>query len=142
MKSNLSSFVVGLLFALGLGISGMTSPSKVVGFLDIFGSWDPSLMFVMIGAIGVHATSYFFIKKRSSPLLAGSWHLPSSKEITPSLIIGAILFGVGWGLAGFCPGPAVTSLATLNNRVIIFVVAMIIGMLLFKVFDRFVNAKK
>ena len=142
MKTSITSFVVGLLFALGLGLSGMTSPSKVVGFLDVFGNWDPSLMFVMLGAIGVHALSYLFITKRSLPVFSSQWHLPSSKELTPALIIGAIMFGMGWALAGFCPGPAIASIASLNSRVLIFIISMLMGMFLFKLLDRKKNIKK
>lgn len=127
----LVSFGVGFLFALGLGVAGMTQPQKVVGFLDLFGNWDPSLIFVMIGAIAVHFISYLFAKKRSSPLLSTQWHLPTRRELTPSLMVGAGLFGVGWGLGGFCPGPAFTTLASLEARPVVFVISMLVGMALF-----------
>jgi len=136
MKNSLSSFIVGFIFALGLGISGMTQPSKVVGFLDLFGSWDPSLIFVMVGAILVHSIVYRFIKHKSSPLFSADWHLPTRKDLTPALIIGATLFGVGWGLGGYCPGPAVTSLASLQAKPAIFVGFMLIGMLIFRAIDK------
>lgn len=125
-------FAVGVLFALGLGISGMTQPQKVVGFLDILGSWDPSLMFVMIGAIGVHMISYRLIRKRSSPVLTADWHVPVEKRIDSKLLLGAALFGIGWGIAGYCPGPAITSLANFEAQPLIFVGSMIFGMLLLR----------
>jgi uncharacterized protein len=142
MKNGLVALVVGFVFALGLGISGMTQPSKVVGFLDLFGSWDPSLMFVMIGAIGVHLFLYRLARKRKSPLLAPQWHVPMKKEITPALVIGAVLFGMGWGLAGFCPGPAVTSLASFEIKPFAFTLSMLLGMVLFQQFDKRMNLKK
>lgn len=132
MKSVLSSFVVGLIFALGLGIAGMTQPEKVVGFLDIFGAWDPSLAFVMIGAISVHGILYPIITKRKSPLFSREWHIPQRSDLTPSLWIGASLFGIGWGMVGYCPAPALTALPSLRSEPLIFVLSMICGMLLFR----------
>ena len=140
MKNALSSFTVGLLFALGLGISGMTQPQKVIGFLDVFGAWDPSLLFVMGGAVGVHFLTFRWILKRPAPLLSAKWHVPNKKDITFSLVFGAILFGMGWGLAGFCPGPALTSVASLQVKPIYFVLSMIAGMYLYRVFDKFFPA--
>lgn len=136
MKSNLAkqnavSFAVGLLFAVGLAISGMTQPQKVIDFLNPW-DWDPSLLFVMLGAVGVHLISYPLVRRKSSPLLDSKWHVPSRKDVTARLILGSALFGVGWGLAGFCPGPAWTSLATGDVRSALFVGAMIFGMLLFR----------
>lgn len=136
MKNAAASFVVGLVFAIGLGLSGMTQPQKVVGFLDLFGHWDPSLIFVMLGAIAVHFITYRIIRRRESPLLSVNWHVPTKTDITPSLLIGGALFGIGWGLGGFCPGPAVTSVASLDGRALVFVAAMIAGMYLFKLLDR------
>jgi uncharacterized membrane protein YedE/YeeE len=136
MKSAIVAFVVGLFFAIGLGVSGMTQPQKVLGFLDVFGSWDPSLLFVMVGAILVHFITYRLIRKRKTPILTESWHVPTKSEITPALIIGSVLFGVGWGLGGYCPGPVVTSLASFERRPLIFTVSMIIGMFLFKLVDK------
>lgn len=135
MKTLMVSFFVGFLFAIGLGISGMTQPEKVIGFLDIFGNWDPSLMFVMIGAIGVHLFAYLFIiKKKSTPILSAEWHLPKHSKITKSLVIGSLLFGFGWGLAGYCPGPSIVSAVTLNEGVLVFVLSMIFGMVLYRAF--------
>lgn len=135
MKQSVASFVVGFIFALGLGIAGMTQPQKVIGFLDVT-AWDPSLMFVMVGAIGIHAIAYVFISRQKVPLLDDQFHLPKKKEITSSLVLGSIIFGMGWGLAGFCPGPAVMSLASGQLSVVVFVVAMIFGMLLVRGVER------
>jgi hypothetical protein len=117
----------GALFGTGLVISGMTRPDKVIGFLDLFGSWDPTLMFVMVGAIVVHFTAYRLIRRRSAPVLASTWSLPTRRDIDVRLVVGAAIFGVGWGLAGYCPGPAVTSLAK-GAGPIVFVGAMLAGM--------------
>lgn len=132
MKNSLVSFIVGILFATGLGISGMTNPGKVLAFLNVFGQWDPSLLFVMVGAIAVHFVTYRFIKKQTSPFLDKKFYLPERKDIDKKLVVGATLFGVGWGLAGFCPGPAITSVASGNLNVLVFVLSMLIGMILFK----------
>lgn len=136
MKNAVTAFWVGVLFAVGLALSGMTQPQKVIGFLDIFGSWDPSLLFVMIGAIGVHFIAYRWSLQRTSPLLSAKWHIPTKKEVTSSLVLGSFIFGIGWGLAGYCPGPALTSLPTLQIKPFIFVLSMILGMFLFRVIDR------
>lgn len=120
----------GIIFALGLGISGMTLPQKVIGFLDVT-NWDPSLAFVMVGAIAVHFIAYQFQKKMEKPKLAEKFEIPTRTDISPQLIGGAVLFGAGWGLGGFCPGPALVSLTSLNATVFIFVGSMIVGMLLF-----------
>lgn len=142
MKANLAAGTVGFLFALGLGISGMTDPQKVLSFLDIFGKWDPSLAFVMIGAILVHLPLYRLIRRQRSPRLCSEWYIPENSKITPSLMMGAMIFGMGWGLAGYCPGPAIASLATLNFRPLVFVATMILGMFLFKVLDRKIGFKR
>ncbi len=133
MSKNITALTMGILFAIGLGISGMTQPQKVIGFLDLFGQWDPSLAFVMIGAIGVHASMYRWIRKRSSPVLADQFHVPNRSDLTPPLLVGAALFGVGWGVAGFCPGPGLTSLASGNLASLVFVGGMVGGMLVFKI---------
>ncbi len=142
MKQGLVAFVVGFIFAIGLGVSGMTQPEKVIGFLDLFGNWDPSLMFVMVGAISLHSIAYKFILKRKSPLLALHWQVPSKKDLTPALMIGSVLFGIGWGLAGYCPGPAVTSLAAFQVEPWLFVAAMLVGMLIFKQLDKILKLQK
>lgn len=142
MKNAIVAFFVGFVFAIGLGISGMTQPQKVVGFLDVFGDWDPSLIFVMGGAVGVHILTYRLIMKRKTPLLATKWSVPTKTEITPALIAGSVIFGVGWGLAGYCPGPVVTSLASFEPKPFVFVVAMLVGMMLFKQLDKRVKFRK
>lgn len=142
MKNGLAALLVGFIFALGLGISGMTQPQKVVGFLDVFGAWDPSLIFVMAGAIAVHFVTYKLIRKKSSPLLSAQWHVPTKKEITPALIMGSLLFGAGWGLAGFCPGPAMTSLASFELKPFVFVLSMLVGMFIFRLVDKKIQFKK
>ena len=129
------AFIVGVFFALGLGYSGMTQPRIVKGFLDVFGNWDWRLMGVMIGAIGVHSITYRLIRKRSSPLLAPDFQVPSINKIDARLIIGSILFGLGWGWAGICPGPGIVSLASGELAFIYFVIAMLIGMKFFQLID-------
>ena len=131
-----SAFIVGLIFAVGLGIGGMTQPGKVVGFLDIFGEWNPSLIFVMIGALFVHIIFYRLIRKRNSPLFAEKFQVPSRRDVNRDLILGATLFGGGWGLAGFCPAPAITSLASLQLAPFVFVVSMLGGMWIFQMINR------
>jgi uncharacterized membrane protein YedE/YeeE len=131
------SFVVGLIFALGLGLSGMTQTHIVRGFLDVFGNWDWRLMGVMIGAISVHAITYRFIMKRHSPLLDSQFYLPTRKDIDKRLLMGAALFGLGWGWAGICPGPGIVSLVTGNLNIILFIISMLAGMLIFKQVEKF-----
>lgn len=142
MKNNITSLTVGFLFALGLGISGMTRPEKVIGFLDVVGNWDASLAFVMIGAIAVHAVAYRWIRRRSSPLFSPKFLVPTSKELSPTLIVGSFIFGVGWALAGYCPGPAVTSLASLQTRPFIFVLSMIVGMFAFRLYQAVLSKRR
>ena len=130
-KSNISSIICGIIFSIGLGISGMTQPHKVIGFLDIFGEWNPSLAFVMGGAVLSYLVLQLLIQRNFSiPLLGGSFQIPSRKDLDRSLIIGALLFGSGWGLGGYCPGPAITSLGSGSLNALLFVVAMGVGMLL------------
>ena len=127
MKALLTSFVSGIVFALGLGISGMTRPVKVIGFLDFVGNWDPSLAFVMLGAICVYFMAYRWSRKMPSPMLAAEFSIPTRSDLDVRLITGAAIFGAGWGLGGFCPGPAITSLASGAAPVMVFVAAMAIG---------------
>jgi uncharacterized membrane protein YedE/YeeE len=127
-----TAFVSGLLFAIGLGVGGMTQPAKVTAFLDFVGDWDPSLAFVMIGAIAVYAPLYRLIRRLPTPLLSSTFTLPTRTDIDRRLLGGAALFGVGWGLGGFCPGPALTSLAAGEPEVLIFVASMLTGMYLYK----------
>ncbi|WP_428266769.1 DUF6691 family protein [Haliangium sp.] len=133
---NLIAFASGLIFAVGLALSGMTQPAKVIGFLDFFGHWDASLMFVMIGAIGVYMPLYRLITRRSAPVFAASFSLPTRRDIDRRLVLGALLFGVGWGLAGYCPGPGLASLSTAAAEPLTFVGAMVAGMLVFAAFER------
>ena len=139
MKHRISEFFVGLLFGLGLILSGMTDPSKVIGFLDIFGLWDPSLALVMGGAIAVGFFAFALAKKRTVNFLGGALHLPKSSQFDKPLVIGAVFFGAGWGLAGFCPGPALVSLASGQIKAAAFVVFMLAGMQLFEILARRAN---
>lgn len=139
LLQGLAAFVSGLSFGGGLLLSGMTRPKKVIGFLDVFGAWDASLAFVMIGAIGVHALAYRLIRSRPAPLLAREWSLPTRRDIDVQLLGGAALFGVGWGLGGYCPGPAVVSLASGALAVIVFTLAMLAGMLVIARLERAIN---
>jgi uncharacterized protein len=136
----LAALVCGLVFGLGLAISGMTQPPKVLGFLDVLGiasgTWDPTLAFVMIGALAVAAPGFLLVRRRTRPLFAPAAAWPSKRDIDPPLIAGAVLFGIGWGLVGLCPGPAIANLATLSARVVAFVTAMAIGMLALDVWRR------
>ena len=129
--STFFSFIAGLIFGVGLIISGMTNPAKVQGFLDLFGRWDPSLAFVMGGAIAVGLIAFQVAKKRSTTLLGGPMQLPTRRDIDAPLVLGSLLFGAGWGLGGFCPGPAITALGAGSVPALIFVAAMLVGMLIF-----------
>lgn len=128
LRADLFALAAGLIFSVGLGLSGMTRPEKVLGFLDLTGDWDPSLAMVMVGAIGVHALALRVILRRSRPLTDAAFHLPTQRQISAPLVAGAALFGVGWGLGGFCPGPAITSAVTLAPSALLFVAAMCAGL--------------
>jgi uncharacterized membrane protein YedE/YeeE len=141
MQHRISEFLVGLLFGLGLILSGMTDPGKVLGFLDISGLWDPSLALVMAGAIAVGFFAFAIAKKRTVNFLGGALHLPKGHQIDKPLVIGAMLFGAGWGLAGFCPGPGLVSLASGNLKGAVFVALMLVGMQLFEIFNRMTSQK-
>lgn len=125
-----SFFALGTLFAIGLGVSGMTQPGKVIGFLDVAGQWDPALAFVMGGAVVVTFIGYRWVLGRPAPLLSPSFQVPTRRDIDAQLLIGASLFGVGWGMAGFCPGPALVALASGSGDVMIFVGAMFVGFII------------
>lgn len=131
MKAHIAAGFAGFIFAIGLGISGMTNPQIVQGFLDPFGSWNPSLVGVMAGAILVFSITYRFIIKRHGPLWEKHFYLPAKKNIDARLIVGSSLFGLGWGWAGICPGPGIASLITGNLSFFVFVATMLIGMKLF-----------
>jgi len=125
-----SFFALGMLFAIGLGISGMTQPAKVIGFLDLAGAWDPALAFVMGSAVAVTFVGYRWVLARPAPVLFKRFDIPTRRDINLQLIAGAALFGVGWGMAGFCPGPALVALAGGSLEVTVFVLAMFAGFLI------------
>jgi uncharacterized membrane protein YedE/YeeE len=128
MARNLTALLAGLLFGIGLAVSGMMDPAKVLGFLDVAGDWDPTLAFVMGGALAVSGPAYFLARRRSAPFLEPAFHLPSKTDLDSRLIGGAALFGVGWGLVGFCPGPALAALSLGLTEVFVFGAAMVVGM--------------
>jgi uncharacterized membrane protein YedE/YeeE len=135
MKSHInivSALGAGLVFGIGLIFAGITDPSKVIGFLDVAGQWDPSLAFVMGGAIFVGLFAFRKAKRRDTSLLGEIMRIPTSQVITKPLVIGSVLFGAGWGLGGFCPGPGITALGTGNPKAAIFVIGMVAGMLIFE----------
>ncbi|WP_042263036.1 YeeE/YedE family protein [Paraburkholderia heleia] len=132
----LTALLSGLIFGVGLMVSGMSNPAKVLGFLDIAGSWDPSLAFVMVGAIVVASLAFFVARRRTRSLLGLPMQLPASTTITPRLVLGSAAFGIGWGLAGFCPGPALVALGAGYPKAIGFVAAMVAGMVVFELVER------
>ena len=132
----LLAFVAGLVFGLGLLLSGMADPAKVLGFLDLAGAWDPSLAFVMAGAIAVGVLAFTFARRRTTTLLGDAMRLPAANDIDRRLVVGSLLFGVGWGLAGFCPGPALVALGLGESKAVVFVAAMLAGMALFEGVER------
>ena len=121
------SLVAGLIFGLGLAFSEMTNPAVVIGFLDIFGDWNPSLIIVMASAISVGMLGYWIKNKRIKPLFADKWYVPTLKHIDSKLIVGATLFGIGWGLSGYCPGPGLTALVNNPSEGVYFILALILG---------------
>lgn len=134
-KQYVAAFGTGLLFAIGLALSGMTLPSKVIGFFDFsdgFTSWDPSLAFVMGGGVLVYLPVWRLVKGRARPLFDERWRLPTRKDIDGRLVLGSALFGIGWGLGGFCPGPALTSVGSLSGKALVMVSAMLVGMVTFQ----------
>jgi len=134
-------FLVGLVFGWGLLLSGMTDPGKVQGFLDLFGHWDPSLALVMGGAIAVGIFAFALARRRTSAILGGPIRLPASNEIDRRLIAGSLIFGAGWGLAGFCPGPGIVAMAAGEIKAAVFVAAMLVGMLGLQLLERRGGAK-
>jgi uncharacterized protein len=131
-----TALLAGLLFGIGLMVSGMANPAKVLGFLDLAGRWDPSLAFVMAGAIAIGSLAFFIAKRRKRSFLGLPVHLPASAEVTPRLILGSAAFGIGWGLAGFCPGPALVALGAGYPKAWGFVAAMVAGMVVFEMVER------
>lgn len=131
----LMALLAGLLFGVGLILSGMTDPAKVLGFLDLAGNWDPSLAFVMAGALLVGSLIFPFASKRPKSILGDALRLPTATRLDRRLVLGGLTFGVGWGLAGYCPGPALTSLAQGGTKPLLFFVAMLAGMALFELLE-------
>jgi hypothetical protein len=135
-RQTLVALFAGLVFGVGLLVSGMTSPTKVEGFLDLAGAWDPSLALVMGGAIGVGLAAFAIARRRQTTLLGTPMRLPDKREIDPRLIVGSTLFGIGWGIAGICPGPGIVALGTGSSGALFFVGAMIAGMGAFELVER------
>ena len=129
----MAALVAGLLFGAGLALSGMLDPVRVLGFLDVAGTWDSSLAFVLGGAVTVSAVGTVLARRMKTPVLAGSFDIPTSRRIDARLVLGSALFGIGWGLAGFCPGPAVAALSLLMPKALVFVAAMLAGMWLYRI---------
>ena len=127
---NIVALLCGLVFGIGLAVSGMTDTAKVLGFLDLFGNWVPDLAFVMGGAVCVTVVAFRFVLKRDQPLLTPDFSLPTSSAVDRRLLSGAAIFGNGWGVNGYCPGPAISALVYLDSKTVIFVVAMLVGMAL------------
>lgn len=145
MMRHLVTFIAGGVFAVGLAVAGMTQPSKVIGFLDFTGNWDPSLAFVMVGAIAVNMVFHRLVvlpraRQDLKPVFADRFQLPSRTDLNSKLIVGSGLFGIGWGLGGYCPGPALASAAT-GTTALVFIVSMGAGMVAWKMLDRAANAK-
>jgi uncharacterized protein len=137
MKQILVALISGIIFGIGLSLSQMTNPDKVLNFLDIAGTWDPSLIFVMLGALAVTFTSFRFILKRPNPVFDEKFYLATKKEIDKPLVIGASIFGVGWGIAGYCPGPVVAGIGNGNTEAVIMVLAIYLGFIVHHyLFDR------
>ncbi|WNZ54907.1 YeeE/YedE thiosulfate transporter family protein [Microbulbifer sp. MKSA007] len=134
MKTNISALLAGLTFGLGLLLSGMANPEKVLGFLDLAGAWDPSLGLVMFGAIAVGLPLFHFIRHRGQSIWKQPLHLPASNRVDRRLVLGSLLFGAGWGLAGFCPGPAIVATGAGELKAVIFTLAMLTGMGIFQLF--------
>lgn len=130
------ALLAGAVFGIGLILSGMANPAKVLGFLDLAGPWDPSLAFVMAGAIAVGAVAFTFARKRTVSLLGLEMRMPTNSALDRRLLGGSLLFGVGWGIAGFCPGPALVALGMGEPKALVFVAAMLLGMGLFELFER------
>lgn len=133
---NLAALLFGMLFALGLAVSGMTQPAKIIGFLDVAGHWDPTLAFVMAGALALYVPAYRMIRRRDRPVLAPAFAVPSRTDIDRQLVGGAALFGLGWGLGGLCPAPAITSLPTASHNALGVGAGMAAGIVLVRVLRR------
>ena len=137
MKQNLVALICGILFGIGLSLSRMINPNKVLNFLDISGNWDPSLIFVMMGALAVAFISFKWILNRPAPIVAESFHISGKSSIDKTLILGAAIFGIGWGMSGYCPGPAVAGLGLLSSESVIMVIAIYLGFFAYnRIFDK------
>jgi len=136
MTTVFTSLLAGLVFGLGLIVSGMANPAKVLGFLDLAGAWDPSLAFVMAGAIAVAAFAFALASQRTVSFLGAAMKVPGSRDIDRRLVIGSVLFGIGWGVAGFCPGPGLVALGMGEIKALVFVGAMLLGMGIFELIER------
>jgi len=136
-----AAFAAGLLFGIGLLVSGMADPGKVIGFLDIAGYWDPSLAFVMGGAVVVGFFAFALARRRTQSFLGGAMHLPAARDIDRRLVGGSVVFGIGWGLAGFCPGPALVSFGSGQDKAAVFVAAMLGGMILYHALERLTSSR-
>ena len=132
MKENFLALLAGLLFGLGLGLSQMIDRDRVIGFLDVSGVWDPTLLFVLGGAVTVTVIAFRFVLRRPYPVFADRFYLPTKKDVDKLLVIGAAIFGVGWGIAGYCPGPGITALVLGVWNPVLFVVALIVGSLTYR----------
>jgi uncharacterized membrane protein YedE/YeeE len=133
---SLVAFGAGLAFGIGLVVSGMANPAKVIGFLDLFGRWDPSLALVMAGAIAVSLPAFAMAGRRTQTLLSTPLQLPTARNIDKRLVLGSVAFGIGWGLAGFCPGPALVAIGAGQEKALVFVAAMVAGMAAFEIVER------
>lgn len=136
MATVFASLLSGLVFGLGLIVSGMANPAKVLGFLDIAGAWDPSLALVMVGAIAVAAIAFAVARRRTVSLLGAAMKLPTARDIDRRMVLGSVLFGIGWGVAGFCPGPGLVALGMGEGKALVFVLAMLADMIIFELLER------
>lgn len=132
LQQPLVTLIAGLTFGLGLGYAQMIDPEKVLGFLDLFGAWDPTLAFVLGGAVAVTLLTFRFILRQPRPILGRQFYIPTRQDIDWSLVIGAALFGIGWGLGGYCPGPAIAALGLGSLNPVVFIVAMVVGSLTYR----------
>lgn len=137
----LMALLIGLVFGSGIAIAGMANPAKVLNFFDIAGTWDPSLAFVMGGALAVTFIGYRFVLKRPAPIFDAKFHLPTRRDIDPALVGGSALFGIGWGIAGFCPGGSIPALGLMRAEAAIFVAAMLTGLMLGRILRRWLEVR-
>jgi uncharacterized protein len=142
MRYIIAAFLCGFLFGCGLTVSNMIDANKIQNFLDFTGNWDPSLAFVMLGAVVVTWIGYRFVLRQAQPQFAEKFHLPEKKEIDSSLVLGSALFGIGWGLAGYCPGPAITALGLGIMDAMYFVIGMLISSLVYQLYQHYSNDQK